>query len=166
MIKLVNGKGQLGSAITEISKTYDGMPVSIYHTWNVADKSKLSQLNEYEKFTKYIDEHKNSKDKIVFISSASENDTWYTYYKQRAEAYLLMNYDNCMILRLPTFIGKPCKLFEPNAKAWGNVELISIKTAAQQILEHIKLQNNKNRIFYIKGETISAQLVVDILKTK
>ena len=81
MIKLVNGKGQLGSAITEISKTYDGMPVSIYHTWNVADKSKLSQLNEYEKFTKYIDEHKNSKDKIVFISSASENDTWYTYYK-------------------------------------------------------------------------------------
>ena len=46
------------------------------------------------------------------------------------------------------------------------IELISIKTAAQQILEHIKLQNNKNRIFYIKGETISAQLVVDILKTK
>jgi nucleoside-diphosphate-sugar epimerase len=162
-MKLVNGNGQLGSYLKELSHLYDKIDVNIYHTWNVADKSQEVQKQEYEKFVTFVN---NTVGRIAFISTKSENDTWYTWYKQKAEAYLLLHNKDCMILRLPTFIGTPCKIFEPEPTAWGNVELISIENAAREILKYCKNYNGLNRIYNIKGEIISAQLVVDILKRK
>ena len=167
-MKLINGNGQLGLHLKNQKHLHDRLDVTIYHTWNVADKSKSVQQEEYEKFTRFV---KKTNNRIVFISTKSDNDTWYTWYKQKAEGYLLSHYKDCMILRLPTFIGTPCKLFEPDAKAWGEVELISVENAAKEIIDAITFQlkqskNGLNRIYNIKGEKISAQLVVDILKTK
>ena len=165
MIRLVNGRGQLGSALKKLDLS--NQQGFIYHTWNVSDKSESTQKFEYEKFIKFVSNVAMPYDKIIFISTNSQNDTWYTWYKQKAESYLLLNHKDSIVLRLPTFIGTPCKLFEPDADVWGKVELISIESAASKILECIKtIKDNKNRIFNIKGETISAQLVADILKIK
>tara|TARA_R110001592_G_scaffold149354_1_gene374818 strand:- start:334 stop:831 length:498 start_codon:yes stop_codon:yes gene_type:complete len=165
-MKLINGKGQLGAALVQQKLGSDNDDVIIYHTWEVSNKSLEAQKDEYTKFTEFVDKYKHSLMNIVFISTKSENDTWYTFYKQKAEGLLLQSGLNVKILRLPTFVGKPCKLFEPNATAWGNLELISIDNAATQIIYHAKQSFDKNRIININGEIISAQLVVDILKTK
>jgi len=165
-MKLINGNGQLGAELFKQKRGLDDDNVIIYHTWEVSDKSLEAQKAEYTKFTEFVDKYKHSLMDIVFISTKSENDTWYTFYKQKAEGLLLQTGLNVKILRLPTFIGKPCKLFEPNATAWGNVELISIENAATQIINHAERAFEKNRVININGETISAQLVVDILKTK
>jgi len=162
-MKLINGNGQLGLYLKNLKHAYNKIDVTIYHTWNVIDKSKDAQQKEYEKFIRFV---KKSTNRIVFISTKSQNDTWYTWYKQKAEGYLLSQYENCIILRLPTFIGTPCKLFQPNAKAWGNVELISVENAAKEILKCCETHEGLNRIYNINGELVSAQLVVDILKTK
>jgi len=166
-MRLINGYGQLGSRLKELLSTHIPEDVCIYHTWNVVDKSIDTQQKEYEKFIKFIDNQ--TYNKLIFISTRSQNETWYTWFKQKAESYLMQNCENnCMILRLPTFIGKPCKLFELNATAWGMVELISIETAANEILRHSQKEvgRGKKVIYDIKGEVISAQLVLDILKTQ
>ena len=43
--------------------------------------------------------------KIIFISTKSEKDSWYVYYKQMSESYLLQNSKDCLILRFPTIVG-------------------------------------------------------------
>ena len=98
MITLLNGRGQLGTAISkrlkEIEYVYSP-EVLIYHTWNIEDKQKHLQELELEKFKPIVDT--NTDKKIIFISTSSERESWYTHYKQLAESYLLQNCENGFI---------------------------------------------------------------------
>ena len=165
-LKLVNGRGQVGSYIRQMDLTgiYINHDVYVYHTWNVKDKSKNNQKKEYKKFQEFVNK---TKSRIIFVSTKTENKTWYTYYKQKAEAYLLLNHNNSVVLRFPTFIGRPCKLFEPNPTPYGEVELISIPDVCSEIIKYSCLLPDSElniRVINIKGELVSAKLIADILK--
>ncbi len=104
-------------------------------------------------------------EKIVFISTRSQKETWYTHFKQLSEIYLLTKCEKGLVIRLPTFVGTPSKLFsvDQEIKTFGKVELISIESAANKIIEIC----NKDTILKtidIKGEEVSAQLVREIVK--
>ena len=104
MIKLCDGRGQLGeylqrhlSAITTTKNIY------IYHTWNPWDKEYEVQKAQYEKFKLFVDDHPN--DRVVFISTYSENENYYVHFKQRAEAYLITTCQDSLVVRLPNLVG-------------------------------------------------------------
>jgi hypothetical protein len=105
MIKLINGRGQLGDLLKkEIDQVDTNKNVYIYHTWNIEDKSESAQRDCYNLFVKFVEERKD--DRIVFISTASTTEDNYVLHKQLAEAYLISNVEDCLIIRLPTLIGK------------------------------------------------------------
>jgi len=83
-MKLIDGKGQLGE---ELKKRKCRKQVLIYHTWNFVDKGEATQWHEYMKFRKFV--RLNRKKKIIFISTKCLEDTPYTRYKTKAEAYSL-----------------------------------------------------------------------------
>lgn len=163
MVKLVNGRGQLGKVLSEkIKQNEYNKNIYIYHTWNVLDKSEYKQIQEFAKFVLFVDEHVN--DKIVFVSTCSKRSSFYSKSKLKAEKYLLDNCDKGVIVRLPTFICKGIltDLKEDKIKPYGILELISLQEAADAILKAID-ENNKKTIS-IEGEKISAQNVYNILK--
>ena len=104
MIKLINGRGQLGSKLVFLEEVKKDTEIFIYHTWNIDDKSEKTQQEEYHKFIKFVDTHKNSK--IIFISTLSDKSNFYTFYKLKSENYLLSKNCDGIIIRLPTIIGK------------------------------------------------------------
>ena len=159
---LVGGRGQLGDLLKQKIKQLP-QDIIIYHTWQVADKSEPTQISEYEKFQRFVDQ--NSEKNIVFISSKSQRNTWYSHYKQLSEAYLLTKCQKGIVIRLPTFIGKPSKLFETDKdiETYGEIELISVEGAANKIIE---ICNSKTllKCFDIEGEVVSATLVRRIVE--
>jgi len=191
-ITLYNGRGQLGSALhkeyqVKIAdknlkniKIYELMlpdnvkasvgnlsrNVNIYHTWNFLDKSKETQLNCYNSFVKFV--KKNKEEEIVFISTYSEQTNPYTYYKQLAEAYLLSNVTKSKIVKLPVIVGYGiCKELQTGNKSpYGLLELISPEDAAKETLNIAYAPHTENRIFRVKGESISAKLATQLLTFK
>lgn len=72
MIKLLNGRGQLGDALAERVeglRTALGEDIYIYHTWNIDDKSEQAQQRCFEDLMAFVS--RNSKEKIVFVSTTS-----------------------------------------------------------------------------------------------
>jgi hypothetical protein len=174
MIKLVNGRGQLGKALSkELEQTNytlfrepgygDSEDVSIYHTWNVKDKSESTQSFELKKFIKFVDKS-SSDQKIIFISTSSQKESWYVHYKQVAEAYLLTNHSNSLILRFPLFIGKgPVLGFKNKTMVpYGKMELISVGDAAHEVVQKIYYNGNV-RCFTFRGEVVNAQTIYKVL---
>ena len=47
MIKLINGRGQLGSFLKQLENISIDKEIYIYHTWNIEDKSKNTQKKEF-----------------------------------------------------------------------------------------------------------------------
>tara|TARA_A100001515_G_scaffold143574_1_gene145073 strand:- start:4313 stop:4810 length:498 start_codon:yes stop_codon:yes gene_type:complete len=162
MATLLNGRGQLGE---KLKKRLSELPgdAHIYHTWQVKDKSKAEQIKQYCLFKSYVDE--NSDKKIVFISTKSQKDTWYTYYKQLSEAYLLTKCEKGIVIRLPTFIGKPSKLFDSrkDIDVYGEVELISLEDVVAEIINICK-RDMKIKIVDVNGEKVSAKTVRQIVE--
>ena len=162
MTKFINGRGQLGKHLLYQCDKIKDNPL-IYHTWDVVEKSRKSQEEQYLKFKNFVDD--NVDEKIVFISTRSQKETWYTYYKQLSEAYLLTKCEKGIVIRLPTFVGKPSKLFLINedVKTYGHVELISLEKAANKIVE-ICNRDTILKVIDVKGEMVSASLVREIVK--
>ena len=169
MVKLINGRGQLGERLQHLTNIQIISDISIYHTWqvtyldNLNVDNKITQLNEYNKLVEFS--NKNPNTKILFISTNSQRTSWYTYYKEQAEAYLLTNHNSCLILKFPTFIGKGIlpKLKAEEIKPYGIMELITLDKVVETIKEFIYYDDLK-RIFIIKGEKIEAKTVLEILK--
>ena len=169
MVKLVNGKGQLGEKLQHLTKLKTVLDVTIYHTWqvtysgdsNISDE--MVQFNEYNKLVEFS--KKNPNTKIIFISTNSQRNSWYTHYKEQAEAYLLANHDSCIILKFPAFIGKGIlpKLKTGEIKPYGTMELITLDKAAASIKQYVYYHDLK-RVFIIEGEKIEAKTVLEILK--
>jgi len=164
-IRLINGRGQLGVKIKEalnINKKTPQCNVLIYHTWNVGDKSKKAQLREYDKFTNFVD--RNQESKIIFISTTSQKETFYSHYKQLAEAYLISNCKRGLTIRFPTFIGKgSCnRIKHKEIEAYGRMELITLNRAANEVLNLIDYEGMLKAIS-ICGEQIEAETVASLL---
>lgn len=169
-IILCNGRGQLGSAFKKLDLSFD-RKLYIYHTWNFLDKGFSIQKDCYSKFINFVNRHE--EDEIVFISTYSEKDNYYTYFKQLAEAYLLVNVHLSTVIRLPIIIGTGIikELKYGIRTPYGNLELINVNTAAEKILKIITRPwlldcTQGNRIHRITGETISAELATHLLTFK
>tara|TARA_R110000823_G_scaffold221946_7_gene350362 strand:- start:694 stop:1215 length:522 start_codon:yes stop_codon:yes gene_type:complete len=173
MVKLANGRGQLGEKLSKEFKDFktDGK-VAIYHTWKVPHlhdpapgQEENIQQNEYDKLVQFCKE--NPKTKIIFISTNSNRSTWYTYYKELAEAYLLLQHKDCIILKFPLFIGKGVlsKLKSGKLSPYGISEIITLDEVIETIKGFINYKDLK-RVFYIEGEKVKASTIVDILKVK
>ena len=173
MVELVNGRGQLGDKLKSLKDIETTQKVFIYHTWKVPhlydpkDKEEEIQNNEYHKFKKFINEtkttHPNSR--IIFISTNSQRSTFYTYYKELAESYLILNYSNSYILKFPLFIGKGVleKIKKGELNPYGVMEIITLDKVIEEIKTCIS-RTGKKRIFTIEGEKIKAETVAEILK--
>jgi len=166
MIKLIHGRGQLGTALGELLQEKENkfidLDVIIYHTWNFLDKREEVQKKHYEDFKKFVDE--NPGKKIVFISTISQAENPYVFYKQLSEIYLLKNNENGFVIRLPNMIGKGiCQRFRTeNVDPFGEMELITIKEGARSVLNFIKT-NISIRNFTVKGSPLSAALTKNLI---
>ena len=169
MVRIINCRGQLGEKLQRYARIKGILDVAIYHTWQVtySGDSNMSeemvQLNEYNKLVEFSKQNPNTK--IIFISTNSQRNSWYTHYKEQAEAYLLANHDSCIILKFPAFIGKGIlpKLKSGEIKPYGTMELITLDRAAELVEEYI-YYNGLKRVFTIEGEKIEAKTVLEILK--
>ena len=173
MIKLLNGRGQLGEVISDKlealttspyqnSRLYD-CDTLVYHTWNIEDKMESVQLNEFEKFASVV--NRNIDKKIIFISTYSQQNDWYVHYKQVAEAYLLSNCEDGLVLRFPTLIGKGVlpKLKDEKLTPRGTMELMSIDIAADHVINKLNYEGLV-KSFYFSGEKILAKTAQQLLK--
>ena len=171
MIRLSNGRGQLGEKLNE---RFSNFPIEediiIYHTWKVPylynsllGEEEQIQIHEYEKLTQCSQNNPNSK--IIFISTNSNRSTFYTYYKELSEAYLLLNHKNCVILKFPFFIGKGIiqKIKNKEIEPYGITEVITLNKVVDTIEEYI-VYNDLKRVFTIPGEKIEAKTISEILK--
>ena len=167
MIKLVNGRGQLGERLKDAKDLDYELDVYIYHTWKLDTKSYKEQSEELEKFKEFVKIHKD--DKVIFISTKSVRDDWYVHHKQLAEAYLINNCSDCLVIKLPTFIGNHCDMFSleklksGSVKPYGIMEIISIEESVDKIYE---LCNYKGKLktINVDGYKVSAKLLYNIYK--
>tara|TARA_R110000751_G_scaffold286179_1_gene390592 strand:+ start:330 stop:848 length:519 start_codon:yes stop_codon:yes gene_type:complete len=164
MIRLINGRGQVGAVLRTKTKDIEiEKSICIYHTWNINDKSLDVQKSEYKKFVTFVADQR-LKEKIIFISTSSKKDTWYNFYKQQAEAYLLSNTTDGTIIRLPTLIGKGVfqKFKTGDLKPEGYFNLMSVDDATDLILESVS-HTGKTRVTHVDGEKVSARNVFELI---
>ena len=169
MIKLMNGRGQLGDVLTNELNNYLDVKdnIYIYHTWKLDTKDYKEQFNEFEKFKNFVDEHKD--DRIIFISTSSIRDTWYVHFKQLSESYLLNECEDCLVIKLPTFIGNHCDMFSidrlktNSVVPYGDMELITMEKAASEIYD-LCGYDGKLKVIKIDGEKVSAELLYNVYK--
>ena len=102
-MKLINGRGQLGKALKKYLKLYKHIDCTIYHTWNMADKSKKAQQKAATDFMKFVVSHAN--DKVVFISTTHPVHCHYTEFKMISERFLWNATNDGVVIRLPSLIG-------------------------------------------------------------
>ena len=162
MIKLMNGNGQIGSILKKKMHLINvDKYIYIYHTWNVQDKAEGSQKEEYKKLQSFIDMYCDQK--IIFISTKSEKETWYTHYKQLAEAYVLLHCKQSITVRLPTIVGKGIieQFQKDEAQPYGMIELITANIAAKEIVNLCSFAGLQ-KSFTINGDLISAELAYDL----
>jgi hypothetical protein len=146
MIKLINGRGQLGMALQNYIKTLgdptpDDTEYLIYHTWNIEDQSLEAQIKEYEKFSKFVYDIRDSNCLCVFISTLHENDGHYLYYKMKAESLLKEERNNYKIYRIPYMIGKGlCHkiIYDKYDPLPGKIEVSTLQKIAYRIIGHLQ----------------------------
>jgi hypothetical protein len=162
-MKLINGRGQLGEMFQKNIKLFYHVDATLYHTWNYIDKSKTVQLWCFNRFRDYIYTHEES---IIFISTKSEEYNFYTEYKRKSEELLKEKCAHYSVIRLPNIIGKGiCTRFiqNPSLEAYGNLELITLEEAYENIRTNLFTNNS---IININGEKISAKLAKILLLFK
>tara|TARA_Y100000296_G_scaffold86977_1_gene129039 strand:+ start:5030 stop:5539 length:510 start_codon:yes stop_codon:yes gene_type:complete len=162
MIHLINGRGQVGEQLKQILVNHQANEeIYIYHTWNVQDKTEGPQKEEYKKLQSFVDTCRDQK--IIFISTKSDKETWYTHYKQLAEAYVLLHCKQSIIVRLPTIAGKGIiEQFQKNeARPYGMMELVTANMAAKEIINLCSFAGLQ-KSFTINGDIISAELAYDL----
>ena len=166
MVKLINGRGQLGDALRELVKG-DGGGVSypncvIYHTWNIDDPSEKAQRNEYDKFVKFANAYKD--ERVFFISTKQGIQFNYLHYKMKAELYLVENLPYGHIVKIPKLIGKGiCKDFKE-----GNIlpfcELEEIMTPAEAAFEIMEMLNTDKIMNVVMGTLLDKRTIYDLIQ--
>jgi len=175
MIILKNGRGQLGEALQACLHNIKIIPtedVFIYHTWDMdSSKNNIDAHREcFARFREFV--HFNSRKKIFFISTYSSKHNYYNVFKQHCESYLMLNGDQGYSIKLPTLTGKGIcdKLKRGTAQPYGEIELMTPKQAAREILnivEKILRINEKapiSKSYRIYGKKVPAELVQELVK--
>ncbi|MDA7494512.1 hypothetical protein N8467_00440 [bacterium] len=164
MIKLLNGNGQMGNSLKhKLSFASALEEVLIYHTWNIEDKSTTIQQQEHSKFITFVKKSKNKR--IIFISTSSEKENSYVKYKQLSESFLLENHNNCLVLRLPTIIGKGVfygfkdSLLLP----YGEMNIVSMDQACDFVLKNLNYKGLL-KIKTLDGHKIDAKTVYELVR--
>jgi hypothetical protein len=171
MVRLINGRGQLGEKLQHCVNIETDQDIAIYHTWKITFSGDYTmngedvQKNEYNKLVEFSKNNPNTK--IIFVSTNTKRSSHYAYYKELAEAYLLSNHPSCVVLRFPTFIGKGIlpKIKSGELEPYGVMELITLDKVAKAIEDHIFYEGFK-RTIVIEGERIEAKTILEILKTQ
>ena len=164
MIKLINGNGQIGTMLCEKVKSFFTKENTyIYHTWNIEDKSEKSQNREYCKFVNFVE--KNKDNRIIFISTTSQKESSYVKYKQMSESFLLQNSENCLVLRLPTLVGKGVfyDFRDGNKEPFGEMSIATIPQACSFIVENINYKG-LCKVKSLAGHKIDAKLVYELVR--
>lgn len=165
MLKLINGRGRLGDILRlKIDQYNTPEDIYIYHTWKVEDKTEESQKKEFYKLKEFVD--KNKENKIIFVSTASRNETFYAYYKQLAESYILLESKKSLVIKLPLIISQNSiftKFKNEDILPYGIIEFISLDDAAESVLSMV---NNKglNRVRIIDGNKVKASYIKEIVR--
>jgi hypothetical protein len=157
-MKLINGKGQLGEALKKADIKGDW---TIYHTWDFENKKDLEiQRDCYRKFVKYVDTH--PKEKIVFISTLSQEDTFYSRFKRLAEIYLKANGTNSKIIRICSIIGKGTYqgFRENKLEASGDMEVVTLSYVIEKIMQLLESSYTEHEIH---GDRIPAKIVKELI---
>jgi hypothetical protein len=165
-VTLINGRGQLGrelkKRISHPSISSNKKEVIIYHTWNIDNKSEQTQAKEYDKLVECVD---NNLDKrFMFISTYSQKNNYYNFYKHKAESYVILNCIDPLVIRLPTLIGKGIirDFINDTSSPYGTMNLLTKSRAAIEIL-NLVYKSNLAKSLTITGETISAYLVKSLI---
>ena len=165
MIKLINGRGQLGRALQDrVRNVKCEKKIYVYHTWKPWKTDLETQEEEYKKFIEFVKQHKG--DRIVLISTYSENESYYVYFKQMSEAYLIQNCQDCLVIRLPSLVGNKgiLKRFkEGSVCPYGKIEFLTLKEASIKVVELLQY-DGLVKSFTLRGEEISAVLVNELIK--
>ena len=158
-MKLINGRGQLGKELSKLSSDID---CTIYHTWNLDDKSKNAQFEEYEEFCYYVDKYPD--ERIVFISTTYPHHDEYVRFKMEAELYLWSHTRSGQVIRIQSMIGKG-RLYEKCLKKKkllsGNVAINTIKETAEDIIMNL---NSDDRLIVIPGHEINVNIVNELIQ--
>jgi len=168
MINLLNGRGQIGNELSRQITDYPHLNWNIYHTWNFINKERDIQEIELNKFKDYIN-NCSKNDKIVYISTSVINYNWYYHYKLLAELYLLENFPNGYIIKLPNLLGKGiCTKFRDmeNIKPFGIIEILNISDACKEIIKTLQIFDNdpQYKIHTINGEKITATMLLSLIQ--
>jgi len=157
-MNLINGRGQLGSALS--SKELYINNLDVYHTWNFLDKSSLVQKREYYKFINYLADVPASR-KVIFISTTSQNDTSYVYYKRRAEQEILQKTQNSLVIRFPCIIGRGVfsEFINQTIEPYGIVDFLTIDECCDFLMESLDCTG----IVEPKSWKISAKALVELV---
>ena len=175
VVKLLNGRGQLGNKLNLEFKNFNiSEDVAVYHTWKVPWLSDTAEFEktQHDEYLKLVEFSKNNpQTKIIFVSTNSARGTHYTHYKELAEAYLLSNHKSSIILKFPLFIGKGVieKIKNKEIEPYGVMEVITLDKVVETIKTHVSYITLPNyeglkRVFTIEGEKIQAKTVAEILK--
>jgi len=162
MIKLINGRGQLGSILKRKIEGFSDMDCIIYHTWNIDDKSEVTQLKEYEKFRDFV--NNNHKEKIVFISTVCPVMGSYLKYKMLSEIYLWDICEQGKVIRLPAYVGKGglykrCKKrIKPK---FGKIQLSTLDHVSDLLLNSLF---SSRRLEIIEGDCISVDIIYGLIQ--
>jgi hypothetical protein len=158
-MKLVDGLGRLGK---ELSKYLNNdIDWTIYHTWNIDDKSEKAQALEYEKFCAYVDNHLD--EKICFISTSYRAMDSYMIYKRKAEKYIRACADFKIVI-CPALVGKG-GLYERCAKGLmpeeGSVQISTISRCAEEIIKFLKADW---RILEASYELVDVRTIYELIQ--
>lgn len=158
MIKLINGRGQLGTGLQRL--LHIDKNIEIYHTWNFLDKSLNTQIVEFKKFETYLDITDKSK-KVIFISTILNDESFYSIHKKKAEA-LLQTRHNSLVIRLPNIIGKGVfqGLRDKTLKPFGIIKFASITDC----LNFIESNLDSTGIIECPYWTVSAETISELLQ--
>ncbi len=165
MVKLINGRGQLGDALRELIKKDNGVNYPdcvIYHTWNIDDSSEKAQRNEYDKFVKFVDAHKD--EKIYFISTKQGREIHYLHYKLKSELYLIENVKNGHIIRIPKLVGKGICADFRDKKIKPFNELEDIITSDEAAMEILCLLGSKYVMNIVAGDLVNKKTIYKLIQ--
>jgi len=158
-MKLIDGKGQLGKELLRLNPDID---CTIYHTWNLDDKSNVIQFAEHLKFCDYVDAH--SDERIVFVSTVHSHYDAYFRWKMKSELYLWGHTKSGLVIRIQSMIGKG-RLYDKCLKKkkllFGNVVINTIKETAEDIIMNI---NSDERLIILPGHEIDVNIVNELIQ--
>jgi hypothetical protein len=163
MVKLVNGRGQLGQALEKALRSM-AVPadVLLYHTWNHMDKSPETQAVELSKFEAFVDE--NSEKRIAFVSAIHEKFNPYGVAKMAAELYLWQHCKLGQVFRLPYLVGKGLaqRIKDGEQYRSGSVEVGTMQWAAWNIINSLNSEFDRLKVFH--GGFVDASMMQALIE--